>query len=76
MAIPIQATGLNEVWSWDFVHDCTNNGSSLKMLTLIDEDSRESLKIEVARKLRSAEVLNVLAEVMAGRSIPKYLCID
>ena len=50
-AVPTQAMGLNEVWSWDFVHDRTDNGSSLKMLTLIDEYSRECLKLQVARKL-------------------------
>ena len=75
-AVPTQATALNEVWSWDFVHDRTDNGSSLKMLTLIDEYSRECLKIQVARKLRSSEVLNALAEVMAGRRVPKYLRSD
>ena len=75
-AVPTQATAFNEVWSWDFVHDRTDNGSSLKMLTLIDEYSRECLKIQVARKLRSSEVLNALAEVMAGRSVPKYLRSD
>ena len=75
-AVPTQATGLNEVWSWDFVHDRTDNGSSLKMLTLIDEYSRECLKIQVARKLRSSEVLNALAEVMDGRRVPKYLRSD
>ena len=73
---PTQAMGLNEVWSWDFVHDRTDNGVSLKMLTLIDEYSRECLKIEVGRKLRSSEVLNALAEVMAGRRVPKYLRSD
>ena len=58
------------------MHDRTDNGSSLKMLTLIDEYSRECLKIQVARKLRSSEVLNALAEVMAGRRVPKYLRSD
>ena len=58
------------------MHDLTDNGSSLKMLSLIDEYSRECLKIEVGRKLRSREVLNALAEVMAGRRVPKYLRSD
>jgi type IV secretory pathway VirB4 component len=48
----------------------------LKVLILIDEYSRECLKIQVARKLWSSEVLNALAEIMAGRSIPKYLHSD
>ena len=36
-ASPTRAGVLNEVWSWDFVHDRTDNGVALKMLTLIDE---------------------------------------
>jgi hypothetical protein len=32
---------LNEVWNWDFVHDRTDNGVPLKMLTLIDKYSRQ-----------------------------------
>ena len=33
---PTKATGRNHVWSWDFVHDRTDNGGPLKMMTLID----------------------------------------
>ena len=51
----------------------TFNGVSLKMLTLIDEYSRECLEIQVAGKLRSSERLNALAEVMGGLTVPKYL---
>ncbi len=33
---PTKAKGRNHVWSWDFVHDRTDNGGPLKMMTLID----------------------------------------
>lgn len=33
---PTKATGRNHVWSWDFVHDRTDHGGMLKMMTLID----------------------------------------
>ena len=46
------------------MHDRTDNGGSLKMLTLIDEFSRQCLKIEVGRKLKSKDVLDALAEVV------------
>ena len=42
-AVPTQATALDEVWSWDFVHDRTDNGTSLKMLSLNDEYSQQWL---------------------------------
>jgi putative transposase len=75
-ALPTRASELNEVWSWDFVHDRTDNGASLKMLTLIDEYSRQCLTIEVDRRLRSGDVLGALAGVMAWRGVPKYLRSD
>jgi transposase InsO family protein len=71
-ALPTRATKINEVWSWDFVHDRTDNGASLKMLTLIDEYSRQCLKIRVGRKL----VLDALAEAMAERGVPAHIRSD
>lgn len=73
---PTRARVINEVWSWDFVHDRTDNGGSLKMLTLIDEYSRQCLKIEVGRKLKSKDVLDALAEAMARRGVPHYIRSD
>ena len=67
---------LNEVWSWDFVHDRTDNGASLKMLTLIDEYSRQCLKIHVDRALKSKDVLDALAEAMAERGVPSHIRSD
>ncbi len=73
---PTRAGLLNEVWSWDFVHDRTDNGGSLKMLTLIDEYSRQCLRIEVGRKLKSKDVLDALAEAMAERGVPHHIRSD
>jgi transposase InsO family protein len=67
---------LNEVWSWDFVHDRTDNGVPLKMLTLIDEYSRQCLRIEVGRKLKSQEILDALAGAMAERGVPHHIRSD
>jgi transposase InsO family protein len=67
---------LNEVWSWDFVHDRTDNGVPLKMLTLIDEYSRQCLRIEVGRKLKSKDVLDALAGAMAERGVPHHIRSD
>jgi hypothetical protein len=39
------------VWSYDFVSAATHDGRSLRLLTLIDEDTREYLAIRVARRL-------------------------
>ena len=54
----------------------THDGRSLRLLTLIDEYTRECLAIRVARRLSSQEVIDTLAEVMLVRGIPEYLRSD
>jgi len=66
----------NHVWSYDFVRAVTHDGRTLRLLTLIDEYTRECLAIRVARRLDSQEVIDTLAEVMLVRGIPEYLRSD
>ena len=41
----------NHVWAYDFVHERTHDGRTMRMLTVIDEFTRECLAIHVARSL-------------------------
>lgn len=66
----------NHVWSYDFVHDRTHDGRPLKILTVIDEHSRECLAIRVNRTLRSEHMLEVLAELFVERGVPEYIRSD
>ena len=66
----------NHVWSYDFVNAMTHDGRTLRMLTLIDEFTRESLAIRVARKLGRYEVIEALADVMLFRGIPENIRSD
>ena len=66
----------NHVWSYDFVSARTHDGRTLRLLTLIDEYTRECLAIRVARRLGSAEVLETLADVMLWHGIPEYIRSD
>lgn len=66
----------NHVWSYDFVSARTHDGRSIRMLTLIDEFTRECLAIRVARRLGSYEVIEALAEVMLFRGIPENIRSD
>jgi len=75
-AIPTKAGSVNEVWSWDFVHTRTENGVPLKMLTLIDEYTRQCLAIRPERSLRSGDILNALSEVMSERGVPQFIRSD
>lgn len=66
----------NHVWSYDFVADRTHDGRPIKMLTVIDEFTRECLAIHVARRVRSDDVLECLADLMAERGAPGHIRSD
>ena len=73
---PLPATGVNQVWAYDFVFDACANGQQLKCLTVIDEYTRECLAIEVAGSLRSGRVIEVLSKLISTRGAPTYLRSD
>ena len=64
------------VWAYDFVHHRTHDGRAFRLLVVVDEFTRECLAIDVARRLRSADVLHRLAELFAGRGAPEYIRSD
>jgi len=64
------------VWSYDFVVDRTHDGKAFRMLTVIDEHSRECLAIHVQRKLRSDDVLAVLADLFQRHGPPDHIRSD
>ena len=66
----------DHVWSCDFVADRTKDGRPLKMLTLIDEYTRECLAIKVARSICSPDVLECLAELFVHRGTPDHIRSD
>ena len=66
----------NHVWSYDFVADRTVGGRPLKMLTIIDEYTRECLAIDVRRRMRSIHVLERVADLFVERGVPAYIRSD
>jgi len=64
------------VWSYDFVSDRTHDGKAFRMLCIIDEYTRESLAIRVARRPRSTDVIEALADLFILRGIPEHIRSD
>ena len=60
-------TGPNQVWSMDFVWDCLRGGRRLKMLTVVDDFTRESLAVEVDFGLGGRRVAQVLERLIERR---------
>lgn len=74
--LPTTASKPNHVWSWDFVHDRTDDGGSLRLMILIDECTRRCLAIRVARGLQSNDVVEVLHQAIAEHGAPEYIRSD
>ena len=62
------------VWSYDFVASRTHDGRALKLLTVLDEHTRECLAIVVARKIRAHDVLEVLADLFVRQVKSRVVC--
>jgi len=66
----------DHVWSYDFMAARTSDGRALRLLTLIDEYTRECLAIDVDRQLRSDHVLDRLTDLFTRRGVPEYIRSD
>ena len=66
----------NHVWSYDFVEAQTHDGRKVRLMTLIDEFTRECLAIRVARRINGLGVLETMADVMLVRGVPEHVRSD
>ena len=74
--IRLRAAYPGHVWSYDFVMDRTHDGKAFRMLTVIDEFTRQSLAIHVDRKLNSESVLECIAELFVKHGPPDHIRSD
>ncbi len=73
----LSAERVNQVWSYDFVMDQTEDGRRLKWLPICDEFSRECLALEVERRMEAGDVIRILDAAVAERgSVPEYIRSD
>jgi hypothetical protein len=73
---PLAVERPRQVWAYDFIFDGCANGQKLKMLTVVDEWTRECLAIEVGAPIHSGKVLEVLGKLMSVHGQPEYLRSD
>ncbi len=70
------ATRPNECWSMDFVSDELYNGQRIRLLTLVDNFTRESLAIEVNQHLGGQQVAEILTLITLERGRPLKIQLD
>ncbi len=67
----------DQVWSLDFVSDALAPGRRLKLLTVVDTYTRESLVVEVDTSISGERMARVLDRVIAGRGAqPEEIVMD
>jgi putative transposase len=66
----------NERWSMDFVSDCVSTGRVIRMLTVVDECTRECPAIEVDTSLGGLRVRRVLDRIASERGLPEAIVLD
>lgn len=71
-----RASHANHVWSWDFVEDQTENGTRFRVLTLLDEHTRECLAVHGDWSIRAVDVIRVVEAAMARYGRPEHLRSD
>jgi len=74
--LPTKATHRGHVWTWDFIADATVRGGPLRILTILDEYTRECHILQVDWSLRSQDVLNQLKKAITQQGAPEYLRSD
>jgi putative transposase len=70
------ASEKNECWSMDFMSDQLFDGHRIRLLTIVDNHTRESLAIYVSQRIRGCEVVNVLERVAAEHGKPQTIQVD
>ena len=74
--IRLRPASKDHVWSYDFMQERTHDGRAFRLLTLVDESTRECLAIDVKRRMNHQDVLDRLAELFVERGVPQYIRPD
>jgi len=75
-SVPQRAEFPNHVWTYDFLEDACVNGQKLRLLTVVDEFTRECLTIEVASAFNACQVIGVLEILIPQHGAPRFLRSD
>jgi putative transposase len=73
---PPKADAPNRVWAVDFQFDATTDGRPVKIVSIVDEHTRECLGGLVERSITGEDLLDELDRIAAGRSYPAVLRCD
>lgn len=71
-----KAEAVNQTWSMDFMADNLADGRKIRLLTIVDNFSRECLAIDVGPGFKGTDVAHVLTNIVAERGRPRWIRCD
>ena len=72
----LQAAYPGHIWAYDFMEDALADGTPLRILTVMDEFTREGLALDVAHTTSAERVIGVLKALVADHSAPENIRSD
>ena len=72
----LRAVRPRPVWSKDFVEDQTENGTRFRLLTLLDEHTRQCVAVHAGWSIRTVDAITVIEAAIARCGAPEYLRSD
>ncbi len=74
--IRIEATGMNDVWTMDFMSDALADGHRFRIFTVLDIYTRECLALEARQRFNGTEAAYILTQLVQQRNRPEYIHCD
>ncbi|MEM0965313.1 MAG: IS3 family transposase [Verrucomicrobiota bacterium] len=73
---PVEAHKPNDVWSWDFIFDTTEEGRSIKILSVVDEATRFCVDLNVNRTINAKQVRTAMDQACLRYGQPRCIRSD
>jgi len=74
--VPLAAAHPNHVWAYDFMQDACLCGRKLRLLTVVDEFTRQCVTIELEYRFPARKVVASLSRLFRENGTPEYLRSD
>ena len=76
VGVPCKAAFPNQVWAYDFLEDRTKIGRKIRVLTIIDEFTRQCIEIEVEHRMSAKYLGQVLLRLFKAQGVPRFIRSD
>ena len=73
---PQKASYRGHVWTWDFIHDWTLKGGNCRILSVVEEYTRECHQLHVDRHIGARKVEELMEELLLREGAPAYIRSD